>query len=97
LDCFDKFLKLSNQISVLIVKVIEILSAMKRVENVVVAVTLYAIIFNVCIYTGVPYRVVFFMFFLSPFLVIYMVYAVLKYGKPSGHTFDERFYDDWDY
>jgi len=39
----------------------------------------------------------YFMFFLSPFLVLYMGYVILKYGKPSGSTFDERFYDDWDY
>jgi hypothetical protein len=25
------------------------------------------------------------------------VYVILKYGKPSEHTFEERFYDDWDY
>jgi hypothetical protein len=25
-----------------------------------------------------------------------MVYIILKYGKPSGHSFEERFYDDVD-
>jgi len=37
------------------------------------------------------------MFLLSPFMVISMVYVILKFGEPSKHTFDERFYDDWDY
>jgi hypothetical protein len=26
--------------------------------------------------------------------LIWMVITILKYGKPSGHTFDERMYDD---
>jgi hypothetical protein len=37
------------------------------------------------------------MFILSPFVVIYMAYVILKYGKPSKHTFEERFYEDHDY
>lgn len=37
------------------------------------------------------------MFVISPFLVIWMVYRVLKDGKPSGRTFSEHFYDDSDY
>jgi hypothetical protein len=70
---------------------------MKNAEIVVILVTLYAIFFNAAPYLGIPEDIIYFMFFLSPFLVIYMVYIVLKYGKPSAHTFDERFYDDWDY
>jgi Flp pilus assembly protein TadB len=37
------------------------------------------------------------MFFISPFLVVWMVLRVLKDGKPSGRTFSEYFYDDLDY
>ena len=37
------------------------------------------------------------MFLLSPFVVIYMAYTILKYGKPSKFTFDEKFYDDHEY
>jgi Flp pilus assembly protein TadB len=37
------------------------------------------------------------MFLISPFLVIWMVYRVLRYGKPSGRTFSEYFYDDMDH
>lgn len=36
------------------------------------------------------------LFIFSPILVLWMVYTVLKYGKPSGRTFDEYFYDDVD-
>ncbi|HLO81651.1 MAG TPA: hypothetical protein VK166_11860 [Chitinophagaceae bacterium] len=42
-------------------------------------------------------RIVATMFFISPFLVIWMVYRVLKDGKPSGRNFSEYFYDDVDY
>lgn len=35
-------------------------------------------------------------YMLSPFLVIWMVYRVLKDGVPSDRTFDEYFYDDVD-
>ena len=66
---------------------------MKKVPVVITLVTAYAIFFNVAIYTGMSDSLIFTMFFLSPFLVIYMVYVILKYGKPSGHSFDERFYD----
>jgi hypothetical protein len=34
------------------------------------------------------------MFLLSPILVLWLVYIVLRYGEPSGRTFDEYFYDD---
>jgi len=34
------------------------------------------------------------MFLLSPILVLWLVYSVLRYGEPSGRTFDEYFYDD---
>lgn len=34
------------------------------------------------------------LFILSPFLVIWMVYIVLRFGVASGRTFDEYYYDD---
>ena len=36
-------------------------------------------------------------FIASPFLVVWMVIRVLKDGKPSPYTSNERFYDDWEY
>jgi len=37
------------------------------------------------------------MFILAPFIVIYLVFVVLKYGRPSKFTLEERFYEDHDY
>ncbi len=34
------------------------------------------------------------LFMLSPLLVIWLVYTVLRYGEASGRTFDEYYYDD---
>lgn len=70
---------------------------MKKVGIVVGFVTLFAILFQISPFIGIPEQLIFFMFFISPFPVIYMVYVILKYGKPSGNTFEERFYEDYDY
>ena len=70
---------------------------MKKVPFVISIVTLYAIFFNMAPHMGISLEIIFAMFFLSPFLILYMAYVILKYGKPSGNTFEERFYDDWDY
>jgi hypothetical protein len=67
---------------------------MKKVPVVVSLVTLFAVFFNIAPYIRVPDTFMFLMFFISPFLVGYMAYVILKYGKPSGTTFDEQFYDD---
>lgn len=40
--------------------------------------------------SGSPDNLVIDMFILSPFLVVYMAYVILRYGKPSSYIFDER-------
>lgn len=34
------------------------------------------------------------MFSISPFVVIGMVYTIIRYGNPSKYTFEERMYED---
>jgi len=70
---------------------------MKKVRVAIFISTLYALFFQATPYTGIPYRFIFGMFLLSPFVVLYMAYVILKHGKPSSYTFEERFYDDYDY
>ena len=70
---------------------------MKNVPLIINLVTLYAIIFQVAVLVNINEKIIIVLFLLSPLLVFYMAYVILKFGKPSGHTFDERFYDDWDY
>lgn len=68
---------------------------MKKVYTVVILVTLFAVFYNISPHIGVPDRAILFMFCIAPFLVVYMAYVILKYGTPSGQTFDERFYEDY--
>ena len=70
---------------------------MKRPVIVITLSTLYLLFFQSSLFINIPDQVIIAMFFLSPVVVIYMVYVILKYGKPSAHTFEERFYDDHDY
>lgn len=67
---------------------------MKRTLSIVALVTLYAFFFQASPWIGVSDEVIVNMFLFSPFLVIFMAYYILRYGKPSSHTFDDRFYDD---
>lgn len=70
---------------------------MKKPGIVIVLATIYVLLFHSSPLMGVPDEFIIAMFILAPFVVIYMVYVVLKYGKPSNHTFEERFYDDYDH
>ncbi len=70
---------------------------MNRSQVVVILVSMYALVFQASPWLGFSEGLVYTMFFLSPFLMVYMVYMVLRFGEPSEHTFEERFYDDWDY
>jgi hypothetical protein len=70
---------------------------MKKPAIVITLATLYVLLFHSSPLIGIPDEFIIAMFILSPVVVIYMVYVILKYGKPSGHTFEERFYDDFDY
>lgn len=70
---------------------------MKKPAIVITLATLYLLLFHSSPFIGIPDEFIIAMFILSPFIVIYMAYVILKYGKPSGHTFEERFYDDFDY
>ena len=70
---------------------------MKKVWLVIAFATLYLFFYQLTPYIGVPEEIIIALYILSPFVIIYMVYVVLKEGTPSKYTFDERFYDDFDY
>jgi len=72
-------------------------NGMKRPAIIITVATLYLIFFQLSPHIGIPEEAIIAMFILSPFLVIYMAYVILRYGKSSKHTFDERFYEDHDY
>jgi amino acid transporter len=70
---------------------------MKKAPVAITITTLYLVLFNLAAQFGTSLQVLIGMLCIAPFLLIYMTYLILKYGKPSPYTFDERFYDDWDY
>ena len=70
---------------------------MKKTVIVITLATLYVLMFHSSPLMGIPDEFIIAMFILSPIVVIYMAYVILKYGKPSGHTFEERFYEDYDH
>ena len=67
---------------------------MTKMWIVVSFVSLFAVVYHAAPFIGLPVGVIIGMFILSPFLVVYMAYVILRYGKPSAYTFDERWYDD---
>lgn len=70
---------------------------MRKPAIIITIATLYLFFFHLSPYINVPDEFIIAMFILAPFVLIYMAYVVLKYGKPSKYTFDERFYDDVDF
>ena len=70
---------------------------MARIKIPVIGVTLFMVIYNLLPFFGVHSNLIIALFIVSPFAVIWMVYAVLKNGTPSQKTWDEHFYEDYDY
>lgn len=55
------------------------------------------VIYNLLPFFNVSSNVIVALFIVSPFAVIWMVYCVLKNGKPSEKNWDDYFYEDYDY
>jgi hypothetical protein len=70
---------------------------MKKPAVVISFATLFMVFYNLSPYIGIPDEAIIAMFILSPIILIYMVYIILRFGKPSKYTFEEKFYDDLDY
>jgi hypothetical protein len=70
---------------------------MKKVSVAITIATLYALLFQFTFFVGISEQIIFCMFLLSPFVILYLAYIILKYGKPSPYAFEERFYDDFNY
>ena len=62
---------------------------------VVTFVTLYLLIYTVLFQAGASVDILLTMFLFSPFLVIWMVYVVLKYGKFNGRELKQD--EEWGY
>lgn len=60
---------------------------MKRANTSVIIVSLYLLVYTIMCQMDVPQWWTALMFTLSPFMVIWMVYTVLKYGEYNGPEF----------
>jgi hypothetical protein len=67
---------------------------MKNYKISIAIVTTYLFMFAALSRTNVDIGVMLTLFSFSPFLLIWMVYSILKYGKHSGKTLDNR---EWGY
>lgn len=60
----------------------------------VMVVTGYLFVYVVAILLELHIRLILFMFSISPVLILWMVYKVLKADVTVDHTFDEKWYGD---
>lgn len=63
----------------------------------VLSVTLFMVVYNLLPFFNAQTDVIIFLFILSPFAVVWMVYRVLKNGTPSQKHWDDHFYEDFNY
>jgi len=71
--------------------------SMKDIGKLVIAVSVFVGVYSMMPSLGVMYDIIFLTFLVANALLIYMVYAVLKYGQDPGVEFDEGYwYSDVD-
>jgi hypothetical protein len=58
-------------------------------------VTIYLIVYTLLHQAGASFRLLAFMFVLSPFLVGWMAYTILRFGKYEGRELQES--EEWGY
>jgi hypothetical protein len=63
----------------------------------VLIATVYLLVYTFLPFSPLSKGLFILMFSLSPLVVIYMVYNVLKFGKSPSQTFDDQFYTDADF
>ena len=67
---------------------------MKKASVIITLLTLFAVFYSIAPFVDLSDKLIFGMFLVLPFLVLYIAYFILKHGKPSGYTFNNRYYDD---
>lgn len=67
---------------------------MENIKYPVIITTLIVLIYHMSPFLGATYTVVLSLFTVSTVAYFWMVYIILVKGKPSPHTFEEKWYDD---
>jgi len=73
------------------------MNAFSKIGWPIAIVTGFALFYQATPLLGFSEQMIVFMFCVSPFLFMWMVYKVLRDGKPSEKTWEEHFYEDLDY
>jgi hypothetical protein len=68
---------------------------MKKPAVVVTLVSLFVLIYQLSPFLGFAEHLIFRMYLLSPFLLGYMAYIIIRYGKGPSQTFEDAFYEDY--
>lgn len=69
---------------------------MNKIRISVITVSLFVLIFQIGIYLFSE-SLLYSMFAISPFLMAWMIYTVLRFGKSASTSFDDKFYEDHSY
>lgn len=70
---------------------------MHKIKFPIIIFTGFIIVYNALFFFSISKWVLFFLFFIAPIALIWMVYKILKFGKPSQQSWDEYFYEDHEY
>ncbi|HEY8400128.1 MAG TPA: hypothetical protein VIK89_02640 [Cytophagaceae bacterium] len=68
---------------------------MKSDKFPIIVVSLYLLLYTISPYLNIPVKIIYLMFALSPLLLIWMVYSILKFGKYNGRALREG--EEWGY
>lgn len=70
---------------------------MQKIKWPIAIVTAYMVFYNATPMFGFSEDTIIAMYLAAPLILIWMVITILKDGIPSERTFEEYFYDDYDY
>ncbi|MBL0358812.1 MAG: hypothetical protein IPP72_18965 [Chitinophagaceae bacterium] len=70
---------------------------MKAIKFPILLVTLFAVLYNSLPFFGVNQQLITALFAIAPFATLWMVYRILKDGIPTNKTWENHFYEDYDY
>jgi predicted signal transduction protein with EAL and GGDEF domain len=70
---------------------------MEKIKLPIMIATAYLVVFVITLSFSSILAISMLLVSLSPLPIIWMVYRVLRDGIPSEFTFEERFYEDYEY
>ena len=70
---------------------------MQKIKWPIIIVTACLVFYQSAGFLSFPVDTIIALYVGSPILLLWMVYKILKDGVPSQRSFDDYFYDDWDY